>query len=330
MARRLYGMLLPLIREAFFWLVQIRCAYEIDGTYFQEGRMSTTTQTIIVTGSNSGFGRLIVETLARQGAHVFAGMREMDGKNKQAATELQALAQQERLALEPVNLDVTDDMSVQQAIDYVVQKSGRIDVVVNNAGVSSRGPLDTFSIAQIQRQFDTNVFGVWRMNHAAIPHMQAQKSGLLLQMGSITGRMGLPFVGAYGSTKFALEGMTETYRYELAPFGIDVAIVEPGSYPTGIAPKRFIPEDTTRLGAYARSSEDFRAPVFADNKGTTPSDPQEVVDAVVRLIALPAGTRPVHTVVAPAFQRVPVQEINDATERATRDFLEKPELIHGI
>src|SRR5713226_7262167 len=131
--------------------------------------MSTTRQTILVTGGNSGFGRLIVETLARQGAHVFVGMRDPGGKNAQAATELRALAEQEHLALDIVSLDVTDDTSVQQAIDYVVQKSGRLDVVVNNAGVSYTGPIETFSIAQVQQQFETNVFGVWRVNHAALP-----------------------------------------------------------------------------------------------------------------------------------------------------------------
>src|SRR5712692_11183223 len=109
--------------------------------------MSTTIPTILVTGGNSGFGRLIVETLARQGANVFLVMRDPGGKNAQAATELRALAEQEHLALDIVSLDVTDDTSVQQAIDYVVQKSGRLDVVVNNAGVSYTGPLETFSIA---------------------------------------------------------------------------------------------------------------------------------------------------------------------------------------
>src|SRR5437879_11584680 len=93
----------------------------------------------------------------------------------------------------------------------------------------------TFSMAQVQQQFETNVFGVWRVNHAALPHMRAQKSGLLIHMGSVVGRIAFPFVGLYGATKFALEGLTESYRDELAPFGIDAVIVEPGTYPTTIA-----------------------------------------------------------------------------------------------
>src|SRR6266849_2715262 len=121
--------------------------------------MSTTIPTILVTGGNSGFGRLIVVTLARQGAHVFAGMRDPDGKNAQAAAELHALAEQEHLVLDIVSLDVTDDTSVQQAIESLIQKSGRLDVVVNNAGVSYIDPLEAFSVAQVQQQFETNVFG---------------------------------------------------------------------------------------------------------------------------------------------------------------------------
>lgn len=284
--------------------------------------MNITKQTIIVTGSNSGFGRLIAETLARQGANVFAGMRNLDGKNKQAANELRALAQQEHLAIELVNVDVTDDTSVQQAIEHVIRKSGRIDVVVNNAGVSSSGPLDTFNMKQIQRQFDTNVFGIWRMNHAAIPYMRAQKSGLLLQIGSLVGRMGLPFAGTYSATKFALEGLTEAYRYELAPFGIDAVIVEPGTYPTEIANKRFTPEDGEDQAPYIQTMKAFQAAFWAENRSATPPDPQDVADAVARLVAQPAGTRPLRTIVAPARQRVPLQEINATAERAEREFLE--------
>ncbi|MHB8595203.1 MAG: SDR family oxidoreductase [Ktedonobacteraceae bacterium] len=252
--------------------------------------MSTTIQTILVTGGNSGFGRLIVETLARQGANVFVGMREPGGKNAQAATELRTLAEQEHLTLDIVSLDVTDDTSVQQAIDYIVQKSGRLDVVVNNAGVSYTGPLESFSITQVQQQFETNVFGVWRVNHAALPYMRAQKSGLLLQIGSIVGRIAFPFMELYGSTKFALEGLTETYRYELAPFGIDAVIVEPGTFPTTISKNRVTAEDSERLAPYTQAVGAFMTSFFAENRSATPPNPQEVAGAVAHLVAQPAGT----------------------------------------
>jgi NAD(P)-dependent dehydrogenase (short-subunit alcohol dehydrogenase family) len=126
-----------------------------------------------------------------------------------------------------VDLDVTDDASVKRAIEYVVRTANRLDVVVNNAGVSYTGPIEAFTMEQVHQQFDTNVFGVIRVNRAALPQMRAQGSGLLLQVGSVLGRVALPFAGLYGASKFALEGLTEAYRYELAALGIDAAIVEP-------------------------------------------------------------------------------------------------------
>src|SRR6266436_5319261 len=195
-------------------------------------------QTILVTGSTSGFGRLMVETLARRGYRVFAGMRAAAGKNASAAEELRALAQREGLALHSIEIDVTDDASVERAIAAIIETTGRLDVVVNNAGVSYSGPLEAFTLKQVQQQFDTNVFGVLRVSRAALPHMRRQGSGLLLQIGSIAGRLALPFHGLYAATKFALEALTESYRNELAPFGIDAALIEPGTYPTPITANR--------------------------------------------------------------------------------------------
>jgi NAD(P)-dependent dehydrogenase (short-subunit alcohol dehydrogenase family) len=279
-------------------------------------------QTILVTGSTSGFGRLTVETLARQGDTVFAGMRAVAGKNAPAAEELRALAEREHLALHIVEIDVTDDASVEQAIASLVGITGRLDVVVNNAGMSYIGPLEAYTPEQVQQQFDTNVFSVLRVNRAALPHMRRQGSGLLLQIGSVVGRLAFPFLGLYGATKFALEGLTESYRYELAPFGIDAAIIEPGTYPTPIAAKHQIAADTERAALYQAAMDAFMTPFFAENRSATPPDPQEVADAVARVIAQPAGERPLHTVVAPVAQRQAPQAINDAVTQATRSFFE--------
>src|SRR5712691_759968 len=150
-------------------------------------------QTILVTGSTSGFGRLTVETLARQGYRVFAGMRAAAGKNAPAAEELRALAQREQLALRLVEIDVADDASVEQAIKAIIGATDRLDVVVNNAGVSYSGPLEAFTLEQVQQQFATNVFSVLRVNRAVLPQMRKQGSGLLLQIGSIAGRLAFPF-----------------------------------------------------------------------------------------------------------------------------------------
>jgi NAD(P)-dependent dehydrogenase (short-subunit alcohol dehydrogenase family) len=280
------------------------------------------TQTILVTGSTSGFGRLTVETLARQGYRVFAGMRAAAGKNAPVAEELRALAQRERLALHLVEIDVTDDASVEQAIAVIIETTGRLDVVVNNAGVSYSGPLEAFTLEQVRQQFETNVFSVLRVNRAALPQMRKQGSGLLLQIGSIAGRLALPFQGLYGATKFALEGLTESYRYELAPFGIDAAIIEPGTYPTTISANRQVAADTERAALYQAAMDAFTTPFFAENRSATPPDPQEVADAVARVIAQPAGERPLRTVVATVAQRQAPQALNDAATQAMQSFLE--------
>ncbi len=279
-------------------------------------------QTILVTGSSSGFGHLTVETLARQGHHVFAGIRASTSRNTRATNELHALAEKEHLALQVVELDVTNDTSVHKAIEQVVQTGGRLDVVVNNAGVAYSGPLEAFTLEQVQQQFETNVFGVIRVNRAALPHMRARGSGLLLQIGSVVGRLAFPFVGLYGATKFALEGLTESYRYELAVLGIDAVIVEPGTYPTSISANNSAPEDQERVAPYATVMGEFVPRFFADLMTPTPPSPQEVADAIATLIAQPAGTRPLRTLVAVETQRNAPQQVNHAAEEATRAYLE--------
>jgi len=273
--------------------------------------------TILVTGSNSGFGRLMVETLARKGYSVFAGMRDVAGKNAPAAEALRQAAERERLVLHIVDLDVTDDASVEQAVEAILGTTGRLDVVVNNAGVAYSGPLEAFTLEQVRQQFETNLFSVVRVNRAALPHMRTQGSGLLLQIGSIAGRLALPFLGLYGATKFALEGLTESYRDELAPCGIDAAIIEPGTYPTTISANRQVAADAERFVLYQAGMEAFMALFYAENRSATPPDSQEVADAVARVIALPAGKRPLHTVVATAAQREAPEAVNDAATRAT-------------
>jgi NAD(P)-dependent dehydrogenase (short-subunit alcohol dehydrogenase family) len=279
-------------------------------------------RTILVTGSTSGFGRLTVETLAHQGYIVFAGIRAVAGKNARAVEALHTLAQRERLALHIVEIDVTDDASVDRAIAEIIETTGRLDVVVNNAGVSYSGALEAFTLEQVRQQFETNVFSVLRVNRAVLPQMRKQGSGLLLQIGSIVGRLGMPFLGLYGATKFALEGLTESYRYELAPFGIDAAIIEPGTFPTTISSNRQVAADAERLALYQAAMNAFTAPFYAENRSATPPDPQEVADAIARVITQPAGERPLRTVVATVVQRQAPQALNDAATRAMHSFFE--------
>lgn len=278
-------------------------------------------QTVLVTGSNSGFGRLIVETLARHGYRVFAGMRASSGRNAPAAEELRELARREQLALQVVEIDVTQEASVEQAMSTIIQAAGRLDVVVNNAGVAYWGPLEAFTPEQVQQQFATNVFGVVLVNRAALPHMRRQRSGLLLQVGSIAGRLGLPYSGVYTGTKFALEGITESYRYELAPFGVDAAIIQPGTYPTAISANTQVAADGERRALYQTAQDAFDTAFFAEERSATPPNPQEVADAVARVIAQPAAERPLQTVVAPAAQRRGPELVNEASSHAMESII---------
>jgi NAD(P)-dependent dehydrogenase (short-subunit alcohol dehydrogenase family) len=285
-------------------------------------------QTVFITGTSSGFGRLMVDTLAHQGYTVVAGTRETEGRNAQAAADLRALAEREHLDTHIVEIDVNDNASVERAIESSISLLGRLDVVINNAGTTYLGPLEAFTIEQAQRQFDVNVFSVMRVNRAALPHMRRQGSGLLIQIGSIVGRVALPFLGLYGATKFALEGLTESYRQELAPFGIDVAILEPGTFPTPLSTKRQTPVDQERATVYQSALAAFTTPFFAENHSATPPNPQDVADAVARVIAQPAGTRPLHTAVATPAQREDPQAINAAVAGATEAFFTRLALPH--
>src|SRR5438445_13345521 len=154
--------------------------------------MPTPQQVVLITGASSGFGRLIAETLARKKFQVFATMRNVKGRNAAAAREIAELAVRESLALQTLELDVTDDHSVESAVSKVVLQCGRIDVLVNNAGHGIMDLAETATLAQAQRQFDTNFFGVLRLNRAVLPTMRRQESGLLLHVSSGGARLVMP------------------------------------------------------------------------------------------------------------------------------------------
>lgn len=280
---------------------------------------------VLVTGSSSGFGRVTAETLARQGHVVFASMRDIKWKNARASAELRTLAKQQGLALYVVNLDVTDIDSVQTAVAEVIDKARRIDVLVNNAGIAFVGPTETLTLEQVQQQFDTNFFGVVSMNRAVLPHMRRQGHGLLIHISSTGGRLGMPFLGAYTASKFALEALAEAYRYELSGLGIDSVIIEPGAFPTPMMQKIKQPADQARLREYGPLVE-IPNKMFAGfhDLASSPDapNPQEVADAVAHLIATPAGERPLRTV-APGLGGQIVQPLNDLAEQLQRSLLEQ-------
>src|SRR6266571_5073260 len=280
--------------------------------------MPTPQQVVLITGASSGFGRLIAETLARKEFQVFATMRNVKDRNTAAAREIAELAKREVLSLQVVELDVTDDLSVESAVSKIVLQCGRIDVLVNNAGYGIMDRAESVTMAQAQRQFDTNFFGVLRMNRAVLPAMKRQGNGLLLHVSSGAGRLAIPGMGLYCASKFAMEALAEVYRYELASLGIDSVVIEPGAYATPIMEKLERGEDPGRKAGYgemAQIPEKIKAKI-----GSSRANPQEIAHAVLQIIETPAGQRQLRYRIGPGGPGV--QRINALTDEIQTQVLE--------
>src|SRR5258705_1322443 len=275
-------------------------------------------EVVLVTGTSSGFGRLIAETLARKNFQVFATMRNVKGRNAAAAREMTELAKRESLLLQTIELDVAKGVSVESGVSKAVLQCGRIDVLVNNAGFGIVDLAETVTMAQAQRQFDTNFFGVLRMNRAVLPVMKRQGSGLLLHVSSGAGRLVIPGMGLYYASKFALEALAETYRYELASQGIDSMVIEPGAYATPIMEKLERGEDPLRKSGYGEMAdipEKIQAKIASSR-----ANPQEIADAVLRIIETPAGQSQLRESEGPGGPGV--QKINALTDEVQVQLLE--------
>ena len=194
----------------------------------------------IVTGSSSGIGFEISLMLARHGFITYATMRDL-----QKSSTLRSIADKEKIPLRCVQLDVTNDMSVKQAIETIVNESHNIDVLVNNAGYGLSGALEDLLINEIKLQFDTNFFGLIRATQAVLPIMRNQRSGIIVNISSGLGRFGIATSSAYASSKFAIEGLTESISYELEPFGIRTILVEPGIIKTNFIKAAVLGEKST-------------------------------------------------------------------------------------
>ena len=180
----------------------------------------------IVTGSSSGIGFETSLTLARNGFHTYATMRNMEGEKSKPLTEV---AKNENLQLRAIELDVDNDKSVIDAINTIVEERERIDVLINNAGYALGGALEDSSMDEIKAQFETNFFGAVKATKAVLPVMRRQGAGKIVNITSMGGRIAIPLSSSYHGSKFALEGLSESIRYELEPFGIKVILIEPGA-----------------------------------------------------------------------------------------------------
>jgi NAD(P)-dependent dehydrogenase (short-subunit alcohol dehydrogenase family) len=274
--------------------------------------------TVLVTGSSSGFGELTVKTLAARGHRVYASMRGTSSRNADAAQRLSAWAHERGVDLRVTEMDVTQDTSVETAVHRILTEAGGLDVVVNNAAGNTAGPLEAFSIAQMANVLDVNVLGPMRVNKAVLPLMRARRSGLIIWVTSTLGRVLAGRGGLYPATKWAAEGFAESLHHQLAPFSVDVVILEPGSFPTPIHSKAMPAEDAAITAEYSAVTPPAKR---ADpSPEYRPADPQEIADAVLRLIELPAGKRPLREVVGPIFTEG-VAEYNQTYERVRSQLL---------
>ena len=282
-----------------------------------------------MTGSSSGFGLEGSKALALRGHTVFASMRGVHGRNGEVADSLTDFAETHDAELRVVELDVTDPGSVEAAVDGVLAESDGLDVLINNAGQMYLGVTEAFTPGELQRQLDVNVVGPFRLCRSVLPHMRDRGEGLIVNVSSTAGRVVVPFFGVYHASKWALEALSESLRYELAPLGVDVTILEPGPFTTNLFPSTPRPGDRDREEAYGpvrlemNGVEEAFEATFDDPDA--PTDPQLVVDAFVELVEAAPGERPLRTVVGIDFG---VRELNAATEPFQEGVLEALGLGH--
>lgn len=270
---------------------------------------------ILITGASSGFGKMTVTSLLNGGHQVAAAMRGVAGKNTEAAKELEAAG------AAVVEIDVTDDASVETGVAKAIADLGGLDVVINNAGVGVAGMQEHFTIEDFQKVMDVNVYGVQRVNRAALPHLRAQGSGLIIYISSMLGRMTLPFYGPYNASKWALEAIAENYRVELAGFGIENAIVEPGGFETNFFGNLIPASDQSRIADYGdfmevpkQMGESFGA-ALAQN---TEQRPEKVIDAIVALVNAEKGQRSFRTMVDHMGMAAAMEGYNEKLEGAMK------------
>src|SRR5205814_7385878 len=275
-------------------------------------------QVVFITGSSTGFGRLFTETLARKGHTVFATMRDPGGRNAKNAAEIRTLAEKNSLSIHVLEMDVTDDASVERAVDAAIAKGGRIDVAINNAGYYLSGLEEAVTTEQAQRLMDTNFIGPVRVNRAVLPHMRRQRSGVLMHISSGAGRVVVPSAGFYCASKFALEALAEAYSYELAAQGIESVIVEPGQYETPVFGNTVMAADQARTDTYG-AAKDIPAKVNGALSSTA-GNAQEVADAVLRIIETPAGEKQLRYFVGP--QDFGLNAINALAKQVQTSLLE--------
>lgn len=246
---------------------------------------------VLITGASSGFGKLTVKALLEKGHVVAASMRDIEGKNKEVSDELKSAG------AVVVEIDVTDDASVDAGVARAAEQIGGIDILINNAGLGVMGIHEFFTIEDYKKVFEVNVFGVQRMNRAALPYLRQSDNALVIYVTSLNGRFIVPFYGPYTVSKWALEAFAESYRIELNPLGIESAVIEPGAFPTDFSDKLLSPSDQSRKEPYAQMLAILEQVKGSEEsiKGHPEQTPDIVPQAIIKLIETPFGQRPFRT-----------------------------------
>jgi len=232
----------------------------------------------LVTGSSSGIGFETALLLSKSGFHTYASMRNLE-KSK----NITEIVNTENLPLQVVQLDIDDDISVKNAINKIIAENGRIDVLINNAGHGLFSPIEDITLDQVKEQFETNFFGVVRLVKEVLPVMRKQRNGIIVNVSSGAGRVAIPVSSAYVATKFALEGLSESMRYELKEFGINIIIIEPGVIRTNFV------ENMKTAGTRSRSESPYADLIGRTLKGfgglmDNSSPPKLVAEAILNAI----------------------------------------------
>ena len=233
--------------------------------------MTDTPQTVVVvTGASSGIGKACAEHLASRGYRVFGTQRRVSPETDGRGVEM-------------IAMNVDDDRSVETGIQTVLERAGRLDAVINNAGNAFMGAVEDTSIEEAKAQLETNFFGVLRVCRAVLPIMRRQGSGHIINISSLAGVLGLPFSGLYSASKFALEGMTESLRWETRRFGVRVVLIEPGDFQTQLAATRRTTKGAAGNQTYRTAFAKFKAQQEKDESGApTPEPVAHLVERILR------------------------------------------------